>query len=43
MICTGNDVKPTAGDTSSCPMVCNGTTEVPNSGHTECGMNSNTL
>ena len=36
-MCTGNTVKSTEGDDTSCPTVCDGIRYVPNSGHTACG------
>ena len=36
-MCTGNSVKSEVGDNTSCPVVCEGITDVPNSEHSACG------
>ena len=36
-MCTGNRVKPEVGDDTSCPVVCDGMTNVPNLNHSACG------
>ena len=38
-ICPGNTIKPASGDAANCDAAepCDGTTTVPNAGHTACG------
>ena len=36
-MCPGNTIKPIVGDTISCTATCDGTSQVPNSAHTDCG------
>ena len=36
-MCTGNTIKSTVGDDATCTQTCDGTTNVPNAGHTACG------
>ena len=42
MMCTGNTVKSTVGNDTSCSTVCDGMTKVSNSEHTACGESGNT-
>ena len=44
-LCTGNTIKSKKGDAADCnnDTACDGTKNVPNSGHTACGKNINTL
>ena len=42
MMCTGNTVKSTVGNDTSCPTTCDGMKKIPNSGHTACGKSKNT-
>ena len=37
MMCTGNTVKSTIGNDTSCSDTCDGMTQVPNAGHTARG------
>ena len=39
VMCTGNTVKSTVGNDTSCPTTCDGIIIVPNSGYTACGKN----
>ena len=45
VLCTGNTIKSMTGDAADCnnDTACDATTKVPNSGHTACGKNINTL
>ena len=43
MLCTGNTIKPMAGDVTSCTTSCAGTMKVANAEHTSCGMLATTL
>ena len=36
-MCPGNTIKATDGDATSCTVLCDGTSQVPNSAHTGCG------
>ena len=38
-LCTGNTIKSTSGDATDCntDAACNGTDNIPNTGHTACG------
>ena len=41
VMCTGNTVKLTMDEDTSCSTTCDGMTMVPNSGHTACGKKDN--
>ena len=36
-MCTGNTIKSTVGNGTSCPTTCDGMSKVPNSAHNACG------
>ena len=36
-MCTGFTIKNNTGDLAECPTECNGTSDIPNAGHTACG------
>ena len=43
VMCTGNTIKPMAGDVTSCTTSCNGTIKISNAEHTACGMLATTF